>query len=219
MKNVLLIILLICVAYCVCYNPYLFGYIIPLISGGLDKRDKEIVLVLGSGGVGKSTYVSDQKGYYPILLDVVVDEWKKSDPSISHVDVYKKDEYTEELVARLKKIIGNRNKVIIEGSLWNINTIKTINPTKIIYMVPKSRKAFQKRMFQRFIEQPLDYGRLNVIRHFDKNESGLRAYRIERNPGPIRGVINRAVSWLTDKDEKNFEEFQKHFPRIEKILI
>jgi septin family protein len=198
---------------CICYH---FGGMIKRLTIGGTNADQHVIMVVGSGGVGKSTFVKNfirnNPKYTPIHLDSLIDNL-----GLSHTKVYKWGPITDDgvkLVDAIRKKLIIANYVIIEGSMWNIDTIKLINPDELIYISPKSKNELKRRLMNRIRNDPGDKHRVGLIRSLDTDGQALFQLRKKKNIGPIREIIHRASTKIMENEYNHFNTYKEFFPGV-----
>ena len=197
--------------FLIVYRPKVFH----VIGGGNQER----VFVTGKGGAGKSTYTSKQKRYFPIHLDEIVRVWHKNE-GIAFSDVYRKEgkgRYRKRLVDAVNKLGEGKPRIIVEGSLRDIDTIKALRFTKYVYIEPKNSSTLEKRFWERFKKEPELYGRLGKLRNGDKGGVAMAAYR-NNNYSPIKKLIKKIAIENYHSSHEKFKELKRIFPTIKKVL-
>lgn len=133
-----------------------------LISGlKLKKKKPEIIIVIGMGGVGKSTLskkISKQLNYRLVDVDLVIREVAKNHKDgMKITGLYNPGRYLEEkkqVVKMIKDIIKSdkNGHIIIEGTIWDTKMIDTFVRNKtfeIFYKKPKSIEMYKQNIHNR----------------------------------------------------------------------
>ena len=144
------------------FNKYPIFSTTALISGlKLKKKKPQIIIVVGMGGVGKSTLarkISKQLNYTLVDVDLVIREVAKNHKDgMKITGLYNPGRYLDEkkqVVKMIKDIIKNdkNNSIVIEGTIWDIKMIDAFTRNKsfqIFYKKPKSIEMYKQNIHNR----------------------------------------------------------------------
>jgi hypothetical protein len=188
---------------------------------------KEIILIVGYSGSGKST-ISKKFGetYHVLELDKIVNNnVKKRFPKLNVYQIYKyeipdvlkKHKVDEYFVKQVRNIIQKHKKIIVEGTLKNKAIITSIFKNydyTIMIVKPKNKSIYRERVISRFIADPAHFGTLGFLGTEDSKVdfAGLNDYIKNGIQGKIiTKVINRAVNRVYHKHNENELFFKNNF--------
>ena len=116
----------------------------------------------------------------------------------------------------LKKLKEHNGKVVVEGGLQSHTLIRKIfgsNDDFEFYVVrPPNLKAYTKRITQRFVSDPNNYGRLGWIKNADKDKKGLEDFLKNGIDGKIIKALLRKVA--KERFPKHDEIYQSYLPEF-----
>lgn len=195
---------------------------------------KDIILLTGKGGVGKSTVAnifSDKLNYKIISMDDIIkkeiipkltkeinDELNNDTNKIYLLyknnndlpDVVKKAKimFINIISNKIKKCLLNHEKVIVEGSLINSNVIDNIFGNKetfdIIVVKPPDFNTYLERILTRFKNEPESYGRIGWIQRIDTNQNLLNDYYQHGNNSQLITII------IPNEAKKQYYEIESY---------
>ena len=209
-----------------------------LIGGRINKitNDKPILLV-GYAASGKSTIALqyEKDGYYKIDTDEIIKTIiePKFGKDLHFYSIYNDNFLTDPTLKKRQKdiLLKVRNyfikfikskvkkykKVIIEGQLRSHQLIRSIfrtNDEFIIYIIrPPNVSTYIKRITQRFINDPLNYGRLGFLYNDDIDGEALKDFQ----KNGIDGKIIKAFA--KDRFPKHEEVYQSYLPEFNPQII
>jgi len=112
-------------------------------------------------------------------------------------------------------------KVIIEGQLKSHQLIRSIFETNdefIFYVVrPPNVSTYIKRITQRFINDPLNYGRMGFLYNCDIDGKALKDFQINGIDGKIIKALIKKVA--KDRFPKHEEVYQSYLPEFNPQII
>lgn len=201
----------------------------------------EIIIISGKAASGKSYYgkLYEKKGYYLISCDELVRKlYKKFEEGIPKDDIFmiyqptkNYDQYEDiknnkkwkkymrkakkYFVRFIKKKIKKHKKVVIEGTIKDIDMIKDIlghYRYKFLFVKPKDEKIYLQNLTDRFVESPDNYGRIGFIGIKDKDKEGVLDYKKNGiNGEKISKLLKNVASEQYIKIRDLHEYYAEHF--------
>jgi len=206
-----------------------------------EKNDKNLILLAGRAGSGKSTVaeIFKKKGYYIISTDEVIRNnlvpkyETKIDPnylfSVQHKQQpYKyindnpvwyeaQKDFNKILKQDVKKHLnGTNKKVLVEGQLTIPSIIRDIfgdNDNFTLYVVrPPSLKVYIDRLTSRVMNEPEQYGRLAWVESENENFKAKNDLLKNGKNGKIwKPLITKIAKEKYPKHQKLYDTYKKNF--------
>ena len=208
------------------YNKYLkykTKYI--TIKGG---NNKNIIFITGKAASGKSSVSKkiEQDGYFLVSLDEIIKhelslKMKNEIQTEFNGDytylyrLYRNDDNSPIIskarnifIKIIKDIIMKHKKVVVEGSLWNIDAIRQIfgkdDEFTFYFVKPKNEEIYLERLKLRFMEDPNNYGRLGFLWKNDADGKALADYHKNGITGKL---INNLITTVGKKEYDRVDEW------------
>jgi len=190
--------------------------------------NNNVIFITGKAASGKSNVARkfEQDGYFLVSLDEIIRHELASE--MTHdvqtefngdytylYRLYRNDDDTPIIskarnifIKIIKDSIAKNKKVVVEGSLWNNDSIRKIfgkdDEFTFYFVKPKNEEIYLERLKLRFMEDPNNYGRLGFLWKNDADGKALADYHKNGITGEL---INNLINTVGKKEYGRVDEW------------